>query len=129
MQNIISFQMSLRVEEIYTLLLEKNNKFHKSEICIAIFSGFIIFIVVLGYPILVYLPYTHEGKTDEYVADIIMTYNAMVHVTQIAIFCRLWFNLKKYHNLEYQLNGNSLMIIYLVTFINRTILNVRILRI
>ena len=127
MHNIINFQMNLKVEEIYTLLLEKNNRFRISEICIAIFSAILISIVVVGYPILIYLSYTEGEFIDLFVANSIMIYNMTAHVLQILIFCSLLFNLKKYHNLEYQLNSKSLLIIFLVTFINRTILNVRIL--
>ena len=127
MQNIISSQMNLKVEEIYTLLLKKNNKFRRSEICIAIFSGVFIFTIAVVYPVLVILSYTGGSAIDNIVANYIMYYNMTAHVIQIVIFCRLLLNLKKYHNLEYQLNGKSLKIIFLVTFINRTILNVRIL--
>ena len=119
--------MNLKVEEIYTLLLKKNNNFRRSEICIAFLSGITIFLIAVAYPILVILSYTAGTVIDNKVAKCIMIYNMTAHVIQIVTFCRLLLNLKKYHNLEYHLNGKSLMIIFFVTFINRTILNVRIL--
>ena len=73
---------------------------------------------------MVYMSYISDNNLYSY---IILFYNALVHLTQILIFCRLRADLKRHCNLEYKLNSKSLNTISLVVLLDLLIFNLRIL--